>query len=266
MRPFRMSALRQRIGLRKHVRPARVAWPDGVVSFTFDDFPKSALIAGGSILERYGGRGTYYVSMSLAGTVRGMGPMFDDVDIRDAYRSGHEIACHTHNHLDCCAAPKPSILAAIRDNAAAVGSVIEGFLPTNFAYPYGRFSPTAKRVLGRRFLSCRGSCRGINHGTVDLADLAATAAYDSTFDETEMRSLIDHNTSIGGWLIFYTHDVAHTPSPFGCKPAQLEGLVSYAAKRATILRVHEVVERLQPIPPIPGAICNAIVGGVRRYV
>jgi peptidoglycan/xylan/chitin deacetylase (PgdA/CDA1 family) len=258
MRPFRMAALAQKIELRMHARPARVAWPNGVISFTFDDVPKSAVAAGGSILERYGARGTYYVSMNLAGTVGSVGPMFDDADIQSAHRSGHEIGCHTHTHLDCCASAKASILAAVRHNAAAVSSVIEGFVPTNFAYPYGRVSPMAKRLLGPRFSSCRGICKGINHGTIDLADLRATAVYDSKFDEAEMRHLIDENRSVGGWLIFYTHDVVDAPSPFGCKPAQLGGLVGYAAKRATILPVRDVVARLHPLRAIPRAVYKAI--------
>jgi len=28
-----------------------------------------------------------------------------------------------------------------------------------------------------------------------------------------MRRLIDRNRAVGGWVIFYTHDVTDTPSP-----------------------------------------------------
>ena len=59
--------------------------------------------------------------------------------------------------------------------------------------------------------------------------------------EAEMRRLVDRNRSIGGWLIFVTHDVIETPSPYGCKPGQLEAVVAYAAKRTTILPVRDVV-------------------------
>ena len=40
-------------------RPAKIGWPGGVVSFTFDDFPRSAWVNGGAILEKYDRRGTY---------------------------------------------------------------------------------------------------------------------------------------------------------------------------------------------------------------
>jgi peptidoglycan/xylan/chitin deacetylase (PgdA/CDA1 family) len=90
--------LAQKIGLAITARPAPVAWPGGVVSFTFDDFPKSALDVGGEILERYGARGTYYASLKLAWSYNILGQIFDDDDIRAAHRAGHEIACHTYTH------------------------------------------------------------------------------------------------------------------------------------------------------------------------
>src|SRR5262245_52879038 len=47
---------------------ARVArWPEGrkVVSFTFDDFPRSAARVGAEVVEAHAARATYYVSMGL---------------------------------------------------------------------------------------------------------------------------------------------------------------------------------------------------------
>ncbi len=81
------------------------------------------------------------------------------------------------------------------------------FVPTNFAYPYGAASPTARHVLKRYYSSCRGIQPGINVNIPDLAELFANSVYDRTFDEARMRELIERTGSIGGWLIFYTHDV-----------------------------------------------------------
>src|SRR2546429_104887 len=41
----------------------RTALP--LISFTFDDFPRSAFLDAGSILRRYGALGTYYASLGL---------------------------------------------------------------------------------------------------------------------------------------------------------------------------------------------------------
>ena len=40
-----------------------------MVSFTFDDIPKSAATTGAGILEDHGARGTFYVSGGLVGTM-----------------------------------------------------------------------------------------------------------------------------------------------------------------------------------------------------
>ncbi len=100
-------------------RPARIAWPGGVVSFTFDDFPKSALDAGGAILERYGARGTYYAALGLAGRSGDMGPLFQLDDLAAAQQRGHELGCHTFSHLDCSRAAGAVIANDVAENAAA---------------------------------------------------------------------------------------------------------------------------------------------------
>lgn len=226
-------------------RLASVTWPGGVVSFTFDDFPKSSLITGGKILEQHGARGTYYAALQLAGTTGALGQMFDLEDIRGAHHAGHEIACHTFTHLDCAHVSKSSIRAELFTNAAALSSLIEKFVPTNFAYPYGSVSRTAKRVAGRRFSSCRGIRPGINRDTVDFDELRANRIYVGDFDEARMFHLIDQATSTGSWVIFYTHDVSETPSPYGCTPEQLKAVIAYAARRAAILTVRDIVEVLR---------------------
>src|SRR5689334_17046868 len=69
-----------------------------LISFTFDDFPASALRCGGAILKHYGLLGTYYVSLGLAGKYAPSGPMFGMDDIQLAHRQGHELGCHTFRH------------------------------------------------------------------------------------------------------------------------------------------------------------------------
>lgn len=188
--------------------------------------------------------------MKLDGTNDILGPMFDAQDILAAHRAGHEIACHTYTHPHCRDVPKSLIAAEIRENAAALCALIEGFAPTNFAYPYGSVSVMAKRLLAAQFSSCRGIGRGINHGIADLADLLAVTIYATDFDEAEMRRLIERNRSVGGWLVFFSHDVADTPSPYSCTPDQLETVVAYIAARTTILPAREVIADLADVGAI----------------
>src|SRR5580700_7960218 len=111
MRVSPAARLVREIGGLLCTRPAKVNWPGGVVSFTFDDFPRSAWVNGGAILKQYDRRGTYYTAMGLAGTESNLGPMFGLDDLRAAHVSGHEIACHTHSHCDCARASPAEIAA-----------------------------------------------------------------------------------------------------------------------------------------------------------
>jgi hypothetical protein len=46
-------------------RPVKMQNTAPLFSFTFDDFPRSALEVGGKILRAHGVAGTYYVSLEL---------------------------------------------------------------------------------------------------------------------------------------------------------------------------------------------------------
>ena len=45
-------------------RTVKMQNADPLISFTFDDFPRSALEAGGQILRAHGVRGTYYAPLA----------------------------------------------------------------------------------------------------------------------------------------------------------------------------------------------------------
>ena len=49
-------------------RPYAARNREAVVSFTFDDFPSSALKVGGNLLEKAGFQATYYTVSNLLGT------------------------------------------------------------------------------------------------------------------------------------------------------------------------------------------------------
>jgi peptidoglycan/xylan/chitin deacetylase (PgdA/CDA1 family) len=182
--------------------------------------------------------------MGLAGTANNLGPMFERDDLRAAHAHGHEIACHTYHHRDCGRLMPGDIADEIDRNAVALARTLGAPAITNFAYPFGGVSISAKSELSTRFTSCRGTGRGINHGTVDLADLLSTSLYSRTFDRERLCQMIDDAQAAAGWLIFYTHDVAEEPSPFGCTPAELQAIVAYAAENMPVLPVRDVLAGL----------------------
>src|SRR5690349_11383669 len=91
---------RQVVQLR-HAARAQIAPDRPVVTFTFDDFPKSAL-NGADIVEKHGGRAGFYACTSLMGQKSPvMGEMFDAAALKELGARSHEIGAHSHSHLDC---------------------------------------------------------------------------------------------------------------------------------------------------------------------
>src|ERR1700722_2095292 len=69
-----------------------------LISFTFDDFPRTALLAGGAILKQFELRATYYTALGLLGKDSPSGPIAVADDLRRALEEGNELGCHTFAH------------------------------------------------------------------------------------------------------------------------------------------------------------------------
>lgn len=215
---------------RLFVRKRRtIAVPGGIVSFTFDDFPRSAYIEGGGILAAHEAAGTYYVAMGLIDTENEFGPHFSGDDLHRMVAEGHELGCHTYSHLDCRDSDGEAVANDISRNADALKRVMASYAFRSFAFPFGRFALPAKSRLAPRFEACRTIRSGINAGSVDFNLLRATSLYSGGRDLDEVSGLIRRNREVGGWLIFYTHDVDEKPSRYGCTPGHFEAVVGAAA-------------------------------------
>jgi len=219
-----------------------------IVSFTFDDFPRTALTNGGQILATYNARGTYYTAMGLLDTFNHEGQHFCLQDLHDLLRDGHELASHTYSH---CSALENSLarFSSDAERGESEAAKIRGNgTAGNFSYPYGNVTFSSKPALGTRMRSCRGIRPGINAPFADLNLLLANNIYSHNFNLASFEQLLQGNQRQRGWLIFYTHDVRETPSDFGCTPVQLESVLRLAAKSgAQILTVARALDTLQAI-------------------
>lgn len=226
-------------------RPALLGDLGPVVTFTFDDFPRTALIAGATILERAGARATYYVAMGLMDTKNNLGEQFRLSDLQSLVEHGHEVAIHGFRHLSARKTPIDEFVCDVADCERAIHECIPERASANFAYPYGEATLSTKRRLGPRMDSSRGTIGGLNESEVDLNLLRANALYGSVDQADRARELIAENHSRKSWLIFYSHDVADKPSPCGCTPSLLQEVVSLAVDSgARILTIADVVTRL----------------------
>jgi peptidoglycan/xylan/chitin deacetylase (PgdA/CDA1 family) len=201
-----------------------------VVSFSFDDFPRSAVTNGARILEGFGACGTFYVAGSLCGTLADGIRQFEKDDLSRLSEAGHEIGCHTFTHRRAGHMTDKALFDDLEQNAAFVENVIPGFEMSTFAYPFGDVSLSSKSRLRNRFAACRSIKAGLNRGRIDLSYLKAVQLYETMMDEDRLTSLITETVNRKAWLIFYTHDVEDTPSRFGCSPSLLRSAVTAAVQ------------------------------------
>jgi peptidoglycan/xylan/chitin deacetylase (PgdA/CDA1 family) len=215
-----------------------------MVSFTFDDIPLSAATVGAPMLEEAGGRGTFYVAGGLLNQPNNHCDGIDPAGIVKLRRDGHEIACHTFSHQRAIDLDAAAMAAEIAQNRGCLEGLDAAIKLENFAYPYGLATMARKRQLTGSFRSARGILPGVNHGTIDLQFLRSTPLIDKDIDRAGIDRVFDETVRTSGWLIFYTHDVADTPSPWGCTPGLLRHALE-AAKRRTmpIVSVAEALRR-----------------------
>lgn len=214
--------------IKAHALATQLSEP--VVSFTFDDFPRSALSEGGRILKTAGWAGTYFAAGSFCGrTVDGI-DYFTREDLLRAQEDGHEIACHTFSHLRLAGQRAPAILEDLERNAAFLRENLPGLRLSSFAYPYGDVRLPQKRLLARQFSIARGIWPGLNTGRMDFGELKAVALERRRPTTAEIQEWLEDAKRQNGWLIFFTHDVSNQPSDYGCTPDALARVVELVAK------------------------------------
>jgi glycosyltransferase involved in cell wall biosynthesis/peptidoglycan/xylan/chitin deacetylase (PgdA/CDA1 family) len=216
-----------------------------LISFTFDDFPRSALLTGGAILKRYGLAGTYYVSLGLVDQVSPSGQLFSVDDLTALFEQGHELGCHTYSHCESWETDPSVFEDSVIKNRAALCDLFPGAKFESFSYPISMPRPFSKARIAPYFLSCRGGGQTFNAGRTDLNQLSAYFLEKSRHDIQAIKNIIDQNQQSHGWLILATHDVSASPTPFGCTPEFFEEVVKYAVgSGAQILPVVEAMGAL----------------------
>jgi peptidoglycan/xylan/chitin deacetylase (PgdA/CDA1 family) len=238
------ARLSNRLARHLYAAPLRLAGTGAMVSFTFDDIPKSSVTVGAAMLEQYNARGTFYVSGGLVDqrSEHWIGASADD--IIGLHRSGHEIACHTFSHTRAADLDASAMTAEVEKNRRYLRQLDSSIRLENFAYPYGFASVSHKRRLGKAFRSSRGILPGVNSGTLDLQFLRATPLIEHDIDIAGIDRVFDEAVASSGWLIFYGHDVETEPSPYGCSPSFLRHALDAALRRnMPIVSVAEALSR-----------------------
>lgn len=226
-------------------KPAAMRLDQPLVSFTFDDFPRSALFTGGRLLENSHAAGTYYASFGLMGKTAPTGEIFSVEDLPTLFRGGHELACHTFDHLSAWETPSRKYIAAVERNLQALVHFTTQQKFRSHSFPISFPRPTTKRWLNTRFATCRGGGQKLNLNYLDLGYLNSFFIEQSRNDTNSIHQIIKENAQRIGWLIFSTHDVSDSPTPYGCTTALFSRIIEWTvASGAQIATVSDAMARI----------------------
>ena len=194
-------------------------WPEGkraAISLTFDDARHSQVTQGLPILDEYGTKATFYVS------IRNLEEQLDAW--KRAAVNGHEIGNHTLAHP--CSGNFPFIgdralenytLDKMQHELVEANNIIESLLgvrPVSFAYPCGqKFVGRGQNLksyvplVATEFLAGRGWMDewANDPAFCDMANLMAMELDGKDFEQ--VKQLIDRTLANGGWLIFCGHEI-----------------------------------------------------------
>jgi peptidoglycan/xylan/chitin deacetylase (PgdA/CDA1 family) len=236
-----LGDIRRRVLSAVYKRPLVVKNQPPIVSFCFDDFPRTAYTVGGSILKAYEAKGTYYAALGLMNTTNELGDQMTTADIDSLLSDGHELGSHTFSHSSSRRLSLADFEADVLRGQEAIRT-LTGMAAGHFAYPFGHVTLAAKKRLGPKLSSSRSIFGGVNTPAADLNLLKANSLYGDIDQSSHAGSLIAEAERTCGWLIFYTHDVRQNPSPFGCTPALLDKVLTLATQRGLAIKpVGEVV-------------------------
>jgi peptidoglycan/xylan/chitin deacetylase (PgdA/CDA1 family) len=196
-------------------------WPEGkraAISLTFDDARHTQISNGIPLLDEYGVKATFYVSLKR---------LEQDLDAwKAAAANGHEIGNHTTTH------PCSGNFSFIGDDRALENYTLDrmnaeliesnaaierlaGVTPVSFAYPCGQKYVGRGRnlksyvpLVAEHFLSGRGWMDewANDPAYCDMAQLMAMELDGKTFEQ--IKELIDRRLADGGWLVLAGHEIS----------------------------------------------------------
>lgn len=186
---------------------ASTAFPNGVVSFTFDDTYLSTYTQARAYMDRYGFSGTAYVIQDYVGQANRM--TLDQLHALERL-SGWEVA----GHATTGAAHNARITSMTDDQVKAEFAGIRewlrsnGFAGDHYAYPGGEYLADQAAICEQFFTSARTVYqRPETHPPARASKLRSKGYVTSSSTVASLTAAIDEAFTSGEWLIISNHDL-----------------------------------------------------------
>jgi len=216
------------------------------VSLCFDDFPKSAVENAAPMIEARDWRATWYACGGFQDAQHELyGDMYTADDLQNLIRRGHDIGCHTYDHIDCAEADTPELIAQTDRNHAFLNQVGVDNI-RSFAFPYGALNASSKKTMAASNPALRSVKPGQHRETVDLNLLYAVGLQDDKGGIARALEELKALETGDGWLIIFTHDIRDHPSPWGVTREDYARLLDAIEQSdADVVTVGDMVERIR---------------------
>jgi len=197
----------------------------GAVMLTFDDSAVAAWHACRALFLENGVRCTFFVARPQKCSAAEMSML------RELQADGHEIACHSWNHLDPATFAGPTEYFQQELSPALARLREEGLVINSFAFPYGRACPGAETLRGY-FKTIR--LTGISPELARRSPRPTLSGWgiDSAYglDESRLDALFARAARGRRCLTLYAHDIS-TAGGHAVTPDRLERIIVMAKRR-----------------------------------
>ena len=239
-----INFLRKKIAQFRYKKWTQLDLSQPVISFTFDDVPNCGFEHGMAILSKHGFAGTFYVALTFLDNDSSE-THFRERHLKMALAQNHELADHTHDHLEFYETGFEQASQDINRNKKRIRKILPGYQFVNFSYPFGHQTFSSRKIVYHEYQSGRGNEFGINRGLVDLNNLKSVRLYENRYTLKKIYRFIDRAIATKSWLIFFTHDIQDNFTDYGCSPAYFEAVVSYCAEnKVKVLTVKDAINAI----------------------